>query len=163
MKKAISMIAVFVVFLLSVSAHTERVFKAENGYKAPDMTVANTYGTVSLSDMNGSYVLVTFWSADDAESRVAMGEYDALIKSGEGTRKLRLLAVNTDGNERLFREIVRLDGLDEKTQYRAYGTNADDIESTFGTDSGIHSLLVSPEGDVLATNPDISTVKRIVI
>lgn len=161
MKKAISIIAVFVVFLLSISARTERVFKAEDGYKAPALRVANANSEISLEDLRGDYVLVNFWSSTNAASRVAAGEYDSFVKNGEG-KQIHLLSVNSDDNERLFREIVRRDGLDEKTQYRASGTSASDMVSEYGLQGGMQSFLIDPQGRILATNPDVRTIASLI-
>lgn len=161
MKKAIPVFVVLFAFLLSVSAHTERVFKAADGYKAPALHVANASDSISLEELRGSYVLVNFWSASDAESRVAAGEYEALAKSMAG-KQFRVLSVNTDENERLFREIVRRDGLDDRTQYRAIGTSASEMVSEYGLDGGCHSFLVNPEGRIVATDPTANTVTSLI-
>lgn len=161
MKKAIPVFVVLFAFLLSVSARTERVFKAADGYKAPALHVANATDSISLEELRGSYVLVNFWSVADAESRVAAGEYDALAKSMAG-KQFRVLSVNTDDNERLFREIVRRDGLNDKTQYRATGTQASKLNSEYGLDGGAHSYLINPEGRIVATNPSANTVASLI-
>lgn len=157
MKKAISIIAVFAVFLLSVSAHTERVFKAAEGFKAPMLKVVNDEMETSLDDLRGSYVLINFWASTDAVSRVAAGEYDAFMKSAAG-KQIRLLSVNVDRNERLFKEIVRRDGLDEKTQYYVGDTDVKSIDNNYFSGVGLRSYLVNPQGDIVATNPSTQTL-----
>ena len=92
---------------------------------------------------------------------MAAGEYASFVKNGEG-KQIHLLSVNTDDNERLFREIVRRDGLDEKTQYRASGTSASDMVSEYGLQGGMQSFLIDPQGRILATNPDVRTIASLI-
>ena len=69
-------IALFIVLLFSVSANTERVYQAADGFKAPELTLTACDGsTVALSQLRGRYVLVSFWAAYDAESRIAASGY----------------------------------------------------------------------------------------
>ncbi len=63
-------IVLFAVLVISVSAYSERVFEAAEGYNAPSMTIENSDTTLSLADMKGRYVIVTFWSSADADSRL---------------------------------------------------------------------------------------------
>ena len=59
-------VALFAVLLVSMSAHTERVYEAADGFKAPDITIENSHSSVSLSDLKGKYVLVSFWASSNA-------------------------------------------------------------------------------------------------
>lgn len=61
MKKTLSYIAFFAALILLVSAYSERVIKAEEGYTAPEIEMlANDSVNVSLQNLRGKYVLVNF-------------------------------------------------------------------------------------------------------
>ena len=61
MKKAISYILFFIAAVLLISAYSERVIKAEEGYSAPEIEMlANDSVNVSLDNLKGHYVLVNF-------------------------------------------------------------------------------------------------------
>ena len=94
-------IALFIVLLFSVSANTERVYQAADGFKAPELTLTACDGsTVALSQLRGRYVLVSFWAAYDAESRIAASGYrDMALSMSE--ERFCLLSVNMDRSERL--------------------------------------------------------------
>ena len=154
-------IVLFAVLVISVSAYSERVFEAAEGYNAPSMTIENSDTTLSLADMKGRYVIVTFWSSADADSRLRAYRYDEAAKLLPQER-FCLLSVNFDRSERLFREIVRRDNLNAETQFHAQGEEASRIIDAYRLDNGFQSFLIDPQGKIVATNPDPETVARIV-
>lgn len=154
-------IAIFAVLLVSMSAHTERVYEAADGFNAPDLTVDNSHSALSLSDLKGKYVLVTFWAPSNAQSRISAARYDDFSKSLDEER-FCLLSVNFDRSERLFREIVRRDNLSAKSQFYVSGSNAETIFENYHLGNGFQSFLINPQGKIVATNPSNDTLKKIV-
>lgn len=154
-------IALFAVLLVSMSAHTERVYEAADGFKAPDITVENSYSALSLSDLKGKYVLVTFWASSNAQSRISAARYNDFSKSQDEER-FCLLSVNFDRSERLFREIVRRDNLSAKSQFYVSGNNAETIFEDYHLYNGFQSFLIDPQGKIVATNPSNSTLQKFV-
>ncbi|CCX49239.1 ahpC/TSA family protein [Bacteroides sp. CAG:927] len=154
-------IAIFAVLLVSMSAHTERVYEAADGFNAPDLTVDNSHSALSLSDLKGKYVLVTFWASSNAQSRISAARYDDFSKSLDEER-FCLLSVNFDRSERLFREIVRRDNLSAKSQFYVSGSNAETIFENYHLGNGFQSFLINPQGKIVATNPSNDTLKKIV-
>ena len=84
MKKTMTVIALFAVLLITVSAHSGRVYDAAEGYKAPAFTLSKSDSTVSLADLKGRYVLLTFWASSDAASRVSSGNYNSFANKALG-------------------------------------------------------------------------------
>lgn len=154
-------IAIFAVLLVSMSAHTERVYEAADGFNAPDLIVDNSHSALSLSDLKGKYVLVTFWASSNAQSRISAARYDDFSKSLDEER-FCLLSVNFDRSERLFREIVRRDNLSAKSQFYVSGSNAETIFENYHLGNGFQSFLINPQGKIVATNPSNDTLKKIV-
>lgn len=154
-------IAIFAVLLVSMSAHTERVYEAADGFNAPDLTVDNSHSALSLSDLKGKYVLVTFWASSNAQSRISAARYDDFSKNLDEER-FCLLSVNFDRSERLFREIVRRDNLSAKSQFYVSGSNAETIFENYHLGNGFQSFLINPQGKIVATNPSNDTLKKIV-
>lgn len=154
-------IAIFAVLLVSMSAHTERVYEAADGFNAPDLTVDNSHSALSLSDLKGKYVLVTFWASSNAQSRISAARYDDFSKSLDEER-FCLLSVNFDRSGRLFREIVRRDNLSAKSQFYVSGSNAETIFENYHLGNGFQSFLINPQGKIVATNPSNDTLKKIV-
>lgn len=157
-------IVLFAVLLISVSANTERVYKSADGFKAPYFEVgAGVDGSsVSLSDLRGKYVLVNFWAANDARSRLQNMEYTRLLSNLSDEEQFCLLSVNFDRSERLFREIVRRDNLMAETQFHAWGENAENIKEAYHLGKGYQSFLVDPQGKIIATNPEPETLAALI-
>lgn len=154
-------IALFAVLLVSLSAHTERVFEAADGFNAPDITLENQHQSVALSGLKGKYVLVSFWASSNAQSRILASEYDAFARNVNEER-FCFLSVNFDRSERLFREIVRRDNLSAESQFFVSGNDADSIRDTYHLSGGFQSFLIDPQGKIVATNPSNSTLEKFV-
>lgn len=153
-------IVLFAVLVISVSAYSERVFEAAEGYNAPSMTIENSDTTLSLADMKGRYVIVTFWSSADADSRLRAYRYDEAAKLLPQER-FCLLSVNFDRSERLFREIVRRDGLSAETQFHIEGNRANQLINDYHLESGMQSFLIDPSGRIVAKNPTEQTLTQL--
>ncbi len=154
-------VALFAVLLVSMSAHTERVYEAADGFKAPDITIENSHSSVSLSDLKGKYVLVSFWASSNAQSRIMAAQYDDFQRN-HSEERFCLLSINFDRSERLFREIVRRDNLSAKSQFFVSGNDAESIFETYHLSNGFQSFLIDPQGKIVATNPSNSTLQKFV-
>ncbi len=166
MKKTMMIIALFVVLIFTVSSRPDRDIRASRGYEAPELSLFSLADSsvIELSDLKGSYVLVNFWAASDAESRIAAHGYDQLTAVESpvaGTERLRLLQVNLDRSVRLFREIVRRDQLSEAQQFYVSPANGVDVKHKFNLDSGMQSYLIDPSGKVIAVNPTPEAVESL--
>ena len=157
MKKTISIIVLFAVLVISVSAYSGRIYEAAEGYKAPLFTVEKSDTTISLADLRGRYVLVNFWSSADAQSRMRANQYDAL-SNDLSQEQFCQLSVNLDRSERLFREIVRRDNLSAKSQFHVSDGEAACISGAYHLNEGFNSFLIDPEGRIVELNPDIETI-----
>ncbi len=148
-------IVIFVLFLINVSAHTGKVVDAVEGYTAPFFRLEKEDSAFSLAGMKGKYVLLTFWSSSDASSRIACNYYTDFVKSiGDDSGEMFChYSVNFDRSERLFRELVRKDGLDSKTQFHVWGEDADRLIQDYHLEDGFKTLLIDPQGRVAVKNP----------
>ncbi|MDE5801228.1 MAG: hypothetical protein K2H74_09445 [Paramuribaculum sp.] len=158
MKKTMSIIALFIVLLISVSANTSVTTKAVVDPKLPKLELIGRDSlTVELDSLLGSYTVIHFWSAEDAPSRIKAIELDRCVASAEG--RLNLLSINTDDNIRLFREIVRMDGLDEATQFYA-GSAASASLRGCGLGRGLSTILLAPDGTIVEVNPTVENLSQ---
>ncbi len=164
MKKATSVLALFAILLFTVSAHTERVYQSSQGYKAPDLTIEgrDSAKSVSLAGLRGKYVLLNFWSSDNAPSRIMAKDYELAAKDLD-TELFRHVAVNLDSSRSLFREIMRQDGLDSEAQhYYADAYNSDQMTDDWHLEKGLRSFLIDPDGRIIAVNPEHQTLHRFI-
>ena len=162
MKKAMGIVAFFAVLLLTVSARTERLFQAAEGFKAPELTIepADSSAGLSLADCKGKYVLLNFWSSADAQSRIQAKDFDNLDGLYDA-EQFRHVAVNLDHSRSLFREIMRHDGLNAEVHYYyADAANSGRMTDDWHLESGFRSFLIDPQGHILAVNPTRETLDR---
>lgn len=157
-------IVLFAVLLFSVSANTERVYLSADGYKAPFFQVSAMDGSSSknLADLRGSYVLLNFWAAKDAPSRLQTMEYTRSLSKITSEERFCLLSVNFDRSERLFREIVRRDNLSAESQMHLSPTEAAKIITDYRLARGNCSFLINPEGKIVAVNPDAASLAELI-
>lgn len=160
MKKTMTVIALFAVLLITVSAHTGRVYEAADGYKAPAFTLSKSDSTLSLADLKGRYVLLTFWASNDASSRVSAGNYNSFAEQAN-EEQFCLVSVNMDNNETLYNEIVRRDNLNAKSQFHVQGDEASRLKEEYRLKNGFNSYLIDPTGQVIATNPSELTLTQV--
>lgn len=156
-----SIIALFIVLLISVSANTSVHTKVAEDLKFPNPEFLGSDSlAIKLDSLRGSYTVVHFWSVADASSRIKAIELDRFVASAEG--RLNLLSINTDDNIRLSREIVRMDGLDEATQYYAGSVNASEPILESGLSRGLQTFLLAPDGTIVEVNPTVENLSQAV-
>ncbi len=149
-----TIIALFAVLLFTVSSRSARDLRASKGFAAPELALVNASDSseMNLSDIKGRYVLVNFWAAYDAESRIAAHDFDRLAAATD-SKRLCLMQINLDRGSRLFREIVRRDRLNEAQQFKVSARQEADVIRAFNLGSGLQSYLIDPDGEIVAVNP----------
>lgn len=158
MKKTLIFLALLVIIVISLSAHTPRVIAPEKGYTVPALSVESNDSVISLSDFRGKYLLLTFWASTDAASRIRCNEYESLV---DQNAKVCRLSINLDKNERLFKEIVKNDHLNPEFQLNLPPSKANEVIAEFDLNSTLRSFLIDPEGRILSVNPSSNEIARL--
>ena len=165
MKKTILLIMSIVGVLLFSSAFRGGIAPVA-GSIAPKVEIYNQDSRISLNDYRGKYVMLSFWSAADARSRMKTIELYGIVNQANETvnhgeePNVEFMAVNFDRSERLFREIATRDNLDLSSQHFVRGTQAEAIKRDYGLEKGYRAFLIGPSGHILAVNPDKNTLKK---
>lgn len=152
------MMVSFVLFILLSSSSSLVADDARVGFQAPNFAVSNKTATAQLQDYRGKYVVVTFWSSIDPESRMANMELDRACR---GNARLAHIAVNYDSSRRVYGEIVKLDNLDSNSQFYGNDAQGKALVATWHQDEGYSSFLIDPQGKIVAKNPNVEMLKRI--
>lgn len=155
MKKTLLMTLSACLFMFLLAAYGSNPCDDRVGYLAPNFTLKNSTKEMELQQMKGGYVLLTFWTSSDAESRIANLQYDRAVRS---INELEHVSVNFDRSEGVYRGIVRNDGLDKSSQF--YGGNEMSLYSRYGLNRGMKSLLLDPSGMIVAENPHPNDLNR---
>lgn len=163
MKKNILIAALVAFMIVASSGMSRRMPDIRVGAPVPDLVIDDDARCLDLGKLRGSYVLLSFWSSSDAPSRVAVKNYDTWLRhlSAKVEKPVRHVSVNFDESEELFRAIVRADHLDKHAQYNASGSLAESIIANFNLREGYGSLLIDPDGNIVAINPGISNLTAI--
>ncbi len=161
MKKLQFIFALAAILLIATSGYNDKQEAATIGSNAPDFITKNSTSVFRVSEHRGKYILLSFWSSDDAESRRMCKMYDSFVHNSE-TPILDFVGVNFDTRSELFEQIVLRDRLNASRQYRVSGKVADHICKSYGLDGRLGTLLIDPSGNIIATNPDDATLHKLV-
>ncbi len=158
MKKTLMLCVSIVALLLFSSAFTGNGISPSVGHYAPRFSVGSEDTSVSLEDCRGKYVVLSFWTAADARSRLRCKKMTSVVDrinslQTDAEEKVCFVAVNFDRSYELFREIVRRDNLDDDTQFYVEGEVAGRLRRDYDLDSGYNTFLINPEGRIEAVNP----------
>lgn len=160
MKKSLLIIAVFVGILVCAVGYSDSQYRTSLGHIAPSLWVPDGKDGVSLNDLRGNYVLLNFWKSTDAPSRRSTNDYTAWLRRHPGNN-IKYMSVNMDESPALFNEIVKLDSLIPSTQYHVDGVVARAVSDSYGLDDGLGTMLIGPDGKILAHNPSWDELNKI--
>lgn len=160
MKKTFLLAALFIGMMLFASGYADSHHQRTCvGMSAPALALPTADSILTLDRLQGEFVLITFWSATDAPSREAANLYTAWSRQHPDAH-LKVVGVNFDDSRGLFNEIVRLDSLVAANQYYAEGDTARVIADNYGLSGGFGSVLINPEGKIVAFNPPAAELGR---
>ena len=143
--------------LFASSSFVDKHQEALIGEEAPQIVVGQGDSAVSLASLRGNWVILSFWSAADAHSRMSQNQIAAMLRDSSTVRKadgVKVLSVNFDRSERLMNEIVAIDNLDENSQYHIGDEDmAISLRRIYRMDEGLRTFLINPEGELIAADP----------
>ena len=145
----------FALMLVSLSASVDKGRYAQIGKEAPTLVVERPDSAASLQGLRGKRVILSFWSAADAQSRLDQSRIAALArKAGSRHKGVEVLSVNFDRSERLMKEIVKKDRLDESSQFHVGNVDqAEAIRSAFQLQGGLRTFILDAEGRIITADP----------
>ena len=146
------------IMFLSSAAHTEPS-AATPGSEAPALEVSNSRGAVSLASLRGHYVILNFWSGADPQSRIDNALYDRAFPGPDPA--VRRISVCIDDDRALFEQIVKVDGLQQASQYFHDDSRLGTLLADYSAVGVGKAFLIGPDGLVLAVNPDVKMIERI--
>ncbi|MCM1067285.1 MAG: redoxin domain-containing protein [Muribaculaceae bacterium] len=161
MKKTFLLIALAAGILLFAGEYAAGTRHTTPGMSAPALELREADSTVARDRLHGDYVLLCFWSTLDAVSRRDANLYTAWSRSHPDA-PLKVIGVNFDDSQGLFREIVRLDSLEADNQFHVSGDTAEMVARNYGLEQGYGSTLVAPDGKIVAINPQVDNLAALV-
>ncbi len=153
MKRTKSVLGMLVLVLLFSSAFNPAKTGLKEGEQAPKLSVQNTDHGFNLNSSKGQYVLVNFWAGYDAPSRMNNIRYAHAINQAEN-ENIALVSISFDSNEKVFEETIKRDRLNPTTQFHDKAGNRSQLFDLYRLNKGFASYLISPEGVIIAKNPN---------
>jgi hypothetical protein len=138
-------------FLIASSFVPSSLLKASEGQQAPSINLQNKYGKINTADIVGHKTIINFWSANDAQSRVANIRYSQIAESSNG--KIKFISVCTDSDTSMCREICKIDGINPELIFYADDCSIAATISSFRANSANNSWLISEDGKIESFNP----------
>lgn len=130
MKRVILSIFLAAVLLAILGSHRTLANRSEQLRLVPPSEIHTTDGTIIPSTLGGKKVSITFWSSNDAGSRLENIQKSIEARADSG---MVHIGMNIDDAPALFREYLRHDNLHADTnQYLADEAAARTLQDTYG-------------------------------
>ncbi len=147
-------VLVVAITLLTMSAATKDVRSVEGlspGDLAPRIEFSGKERNFNFQNHSGRYTLLNFWAAYDADSRVRN------IRLANEVKKLRserisMCSISLDEKESIFSGTIRIDKLDEATQFHAKKDDKSVLFKKYALKKGFRNFLINDQGVIVATN-----------
>ena len=135
------------------------------GKFAPELDIClvgqKSNDSVDFRNTGEGYKLINFWTTSDVDSRLKGKIYTKWLENSEfQNNKLNYLSVNLDEDERLFREIIKIDRLKEDSQY-ACGNSSRKIIKEYDLQNGMKTFLVDSKGEIIMINPSTEDIEKL--
>lgn len=165
MRKLSILIAGFAIMLLSVSAFADKRREAALGNQVPSVVIGDADANVSLESLKGKWVILSFWSAADAMSRMSQNEvsrFSKSLKDNDAAGEIEFVSVNFDRSERLMQEIIKLDNLDSDRQIHISDSSEEiELRNAFNMNQGLRTFIINPEGILVEADPSSESLRAI--
>lgn len=165
MKKLSIFIAGLAILFLSASAFADKRQEAALGNQVPELVLINNDSVLSLDSLKGKWVILSFWSASDALSRLSRNEVSRYVGSlqDDMAENVEIVSVNFDRSEKLMDEIIRIDNLQGALQFHIADFDRENqLRQAFNMAGGLRTFIVNPEGVLVSADPSYENLATII-
>ena len=145
------------ILLLFTSAYYNTPADGRVGYQAPELLLGNEDDDIHLNAWRGQYVLVTFWASAQPESRIANMRYDRAASQ----LAVKHLSVNLDESERLWKQLVAVDGLAPGGQRHCELSHHSALRRVWRQNGTFCSFLIATDGKIVSKNPSLRDLRQL--
>ncbi len=149
--------------LLTMSAFVDSRRAARIGSEAPALVVERADSSLALDGLRGRKVVLSFWSAADAQSRLDQARLATAIReAGASDSETAVVSVNLDRSEKLMREIAAIDNLDKASQFHVGDATAENaIREVFEMADGLRTFIIDERGVIVAVDPSVFEIRTL--
>lgn len=167
MKKLKFLIVSFAVLLMATSAFADKHQDVAIGNEIPMLVIKKDSTELSISSLRGKWVILSFWSTTDAESRLTQNQITTItneLSQTDQNMPVELISVNFDRSKQLMQEIVKIDQLNSEMQFHI--ENRDEIATlrkTFRMDNALRTFVINPQGKLVFADPTEDDLRQIFV
>lgn len=163
MKKLCIIITCICALMLGASAFVDNRREVAIGNDVPTLVLGEGDEAFSLESLKGKWVILSFWSAADAESRLGRNQIEAFFRGpgADAATDVEVVSVNFDRSSQLMNEIIKHDNLLGEHHHVASSETMDALRSAFRMENGLRSFVINPEGKLVAADPTPKDLSRI--
>lgn len=147
----LKLVATVLLALFSIS-FIEKGAKLSTGLSEGSNAPSIQLDGFNLTATRGQKVLLVFWAAYDAESRLKNVLYSANLQKIPS--EIKFVSIGFDESPLIFGETVRIDKLDGSTQYHDRNGKTSEIFRAYRLKEGFGSYLLDENGVIIAKNLD---------
>lgn len=142
-----------VLFILLVSfVDKDNLFSGHDvGDKAPQFVLsANNEGEqpLSLQQLKGEYVLLSFWASYDAASRMQNVKLSKVVS--QMPKQVKMVSVSFDEYRSVFYETIKNDGIDPAISFVELAGKESSLFKQYRLKQRFRNYLLNPEGVIIA-------------
>lgn len=153
-------VSVALIIMSSGSKDAKPTIGLNPGDLAPGIESLGNESDFSFQNHSGRYTLLNFWAAYDAESRVRNVQLMNEINKS-GSDKVVFRSFSLDEKESIFTETVKIDRIDETTQFYAAPAIAADLYEKYHLEKGFTSFLIDDKGVIVASNVNSDSLTEV--
>nr|WP_302831340.1 thioredoxin-like domain-containing protein [uncultured Bacteroides sp.] len=150
---------IFVVLLISSLTSFVEKDKPTGGLNvgdiAPDFkieTMSAEQPFAELSDMQGKYVLLSFWASYDAHSRMQNASLSNALRSASLSNNVEMVSVSFDEYPSIFKETIRKDQIVTPTCFVETKGESSGLFKKYRLSRGFTNYLLDDNGVIIAKN-----------
>jgi peroxiredoxin len=118
------------------------------GDKAPSFSLGGDGQEVSLDAMKGKYVLLSFWSSYDAESRLRNATLQHAASSDD---RVEVVSVCFDPYQSIYDETIKKDQIPAELSFVDLAGSSSPLYRKYRLDRGFKNYLLDERGVIVAT------------
>ena len=119
------------------------------GDKAPEFKICGEKQLINLKDLQGKYVLLSFWASYDAPSRTQNATLNYAVSQADN---VEMVSVSFDEHKSIFSETIKKDRITTANCFVELNGNDSEVFKTYRLSKGFKNYLLDENGVIIAKN-----------
>ena len=123
------------------------------GDKAPEFKICGEKQLINLKDLQGKYVLLSFWASYDAPSRMQNAIMNSAINKADN---VEMVSVSFDEHKSIFNQAIQKDRISTPNCFVELAGSNSEVYKTYRLNKGFKNYLLDENGVIIAKNINAS-------